>query len=105
MKVRLFRGYVQAIGCGLVVLVAAVIIALQWANKTVFSLFGKNYGSNVNAEGGLNTALVIVFSAAAGILLWHVIKFFVGGMMIVLRERPPRPPRAVQPSAGQAPTV
>ncbi len=67
MNAKSLKGYVMVVFSGLVVLAAVLLIVLQWGNTSAFSAYGKNYGDN--APGGINTALLMLGSAAGGIVL------------------------------------
>lgn len=81
------KAYVAIVTSGLVLLAAAILVILQWGNKTVFSLFGKNYGTNTDAQAGLNTALVILCSAVGGLVIWHLARALIWGVRALHRVR------------------
>ena len=81
------KAYIAIVISGLVLLAATILVILQWGNRTVFSLFGKNYGANANAEGGLNTALVILGSAVGGVVAWYLLRALFWGVRALHRVR------------------
>jgi len=83
MNVSSVKGYVFVVFSGLLILAAAVLVLLQWGNRSTFSLYGKNYGQNPAGGEGVSTALLMLLSAAGGLvtagLLWML---FRGGRAI-----------------------
>ena len=79
MKAKLVGAYIGAVVCGLVVLAAALLVILQWANTTKFLLFGKDTFPN--------TALLIIGCVAFGALLPWLLKLLLNCAMIIGHER------------------
>ena len=80
MKIKLIGSYVGAVLCGLVVLLAGLLVILQWGNGADFSLFGKNYDN-------INTALLMVVCLAFGAMLPWLLKLLLHCVMIIRRQR------------------
>jgi uncharacterized integral membrane protein len=92
MNLNLLKGYVLVILSGAVILAAAILVTLQWGNKTRFSLYGKNIDD-------ANTLVVMVGSAVAGVVLLFMIKMMIRGMLALrrghrqrLQAKPAKPP-------------
>lgn len=81
MTIGTFKGYVLVVVCGLVITAVAVLVALQWANTAQLSIYGM--GKNVN------TGLLMLCSAGAGVLVMWISELFLYGWRI-LRSRPKR---------------
>jgi len=84
MKLSLLKGYVQAIVSGLIILAAVLLVALQWDQVAGFSLFGKRYDIvvvNDDVRGGVNTALLMLFSAIGGVVLYFLVKVLFHGAL------------------------
>jgi len=77
--------YISAVACGIILLAAAVLVVLQWGNRSSFSLFGKNYGEN--PSGGVNTGLLMILCVAAGPLLLILVKTMVRSALAIRRDR------------------
>ena len=80
MKIKLIGSYVGAVLCGLVVLLAGLLVILQWGNAAHFSLFGKNYDN-------VNTALLMLVCLAFGAVLPWLLKLLLGCAMIIGQHR------------------
>ncbi len=76
MNIKLIGAYVGAIGSGLVVLLAALLVMLQWGNHSDFSLFGKNIDD-------ANTALLMLCSVAFGVALLWLLKLLLKCAMVI----------------------
>ena len=91
MNFKTVRAYIIAVVCGLILLAAVLLVILQWGNPAEFSLYGKNYSlrfqKDGSASGGVNTGLLIIISAAGGILLFYVCKLLVWGIRTIVRSR------------------
>lgn len=100
MNVQSVKGYVLVILSGLVILAAALLVILQWGNPAEFSLYGKNYSiskqEDGGATGGVNTALLMLCSAAGGLLLFWTAKVMIRGIGALRRGRK---------EAGRAPSA
>jgi len=79
MNYRTFRGYVQAVVSGLVILAAALLVVLQWGNVSAFSLYGKNTQ--------LNTGVLMLCSLAGGVVLYWLVRAFLRGALAIRRGR------------------
>ena len=75
MKFRTIKGYVLVIAGGFVILSAAILFILQWGKVADFSAYGPHVG--------VNTSLLMIFSAIGGLLLVPLIRAFFKGMKIV----------------------
>ena len=80
MKIKLIGSYVGAVVCGLVVLVAALLVMLQWGNTANFSFFGKN-------DGDFNTALLMLLCLAFGAVLPWLLKLLLACAMTIGHSR------------------
>ena len=80
MSYRIVQGYILVVVTGVVLLAAAVLIVLQWGNAASFSLYGKNLS-------GVNTALLMLCSAAGGIALWWCVRWMFRGVRQIVRGR------------------
>jgi len=94
--------------CGLILVAGIVLVALQWAQRADFNLYGYPYNSYTQAgrtHGGVNTALLMFLSAAGGIVAVFLVKLIcwaVGAIRRAGRERAlasqaspqPPPPRS-----------
>jgi len=98
MKVKLIGAYAGAIVGGLVILIAALLVILQWGNDSSFSFFGKNMTPN--------TALLILASVAFGVLLPWVLKLLLHCAMQIGQHRREVAAlnKAVMKAAGKAAT-
>jgi len=79
MKLSTLKGYVFVVATGLVGLAAAVLVVLQWGNKADFTA----YGPHVE----VNTALLMLLSAAGGLVGLFVAKAFIIGVRSIGRGR------------------
>lgn len=80
MNIKLVGAYVGAVFSGLVVLLAALLVILQWAVNSEFSLFGK--------PTTVNTALLILGCVVFGALLPWLLKLLLHcAVMIAQRQR------------------
>lgn len=85
MSVKRVKGTVLVVISGAVILAAGLLVILQWGNPAEFSLYGKNYSirfqeDGKTAAGGVNTGLLMVFSAAGGVLVFWMAKVLIGGI-------------------------
>ena len=89
MQFNSLKGYFLAIPSGLVLLAAALLVVLQWGNAAEFSLYGKNFSVHLTdggkVIGGVNTTLLMIFSAAGGVVMVLVGKMMVRGLMALRR--------------------
>jgi len=100
MIMQSIKGYVLVVLSGLVILAAALLIILQWGNPAEFSLYGRNYSihlQDAKATGGVNTGLLMLCSAAGGVLLVRMGKMMVHGVIALRRAR-----RAARQRAGSS---
>ena len=79
MKAKLVGAYVGAVFSGLVLLAAALLVILQWAVSSEFSLFGK--------PTTVNTALLILGCVVFGALLPWLLKLLLSCAMIIGQRR------------------
>ena len=80
MRLTIVKAYLQAILGGLVILAVVVLVLLQWGNTGAFSFYGKNIED-------ANTALLVLASAAGGLAMWWIVKWFAGGVRVLVRSR------------------
>lgn len=84
MTAQTLKGYVLAIFSGLVMLAGAVLLLLQVSNHAEFSFYGQNisirFQSDGSTSGGFNTALLMLCSAAGGLLYWWLVRIFIRGL-------------------------
>lgn len=85
MSVKRVKGTVLVVVSGAVILAAGVLIVLQWGNPAEFSLYGKNYSIRFQEDGktateGVNTGLLMLCSAAGGVLVFWMTKVLLGGI-------------------------
>ncbi|HAU38006.1 MAG TPA: hypothetical protein DCX07_09865 [Phycisphaerales bacterium] len=85
MSFKTLFGYVLVVVCGLLILAAALLVVLQWQLRADFNLFGKPLSIRVVQEsgklvGGVNTGLLMLLSAAGGIVMVWVVKLLVRGL-------------------------
>lgn len=90
------KGYVLIVFGGLVIAAGGVLLVLQWDNKAVFSLYGKNYGQNLPEAGGINTGLLMLLSAVGGLVLAAVVWLLILGIRSVRKGRRAEMERATQ---------
>ena len=77
MRLTIVKAYLQAILGGLIILAVVVLVLLQWGNTGAFSFYGKNIRD-------ANTALA---SAAGGLAMWWIVKWFAGGVRVLVKSR------------------
>ena len=90
MNVNTFKGYVLIVVSCAVMLAVVVLVALQWGNAAEFSAYGKIIDIdkvNGRTTGGVNTALLMLCSAAGGIVTWYLLKALILGLRALLRGR------------------
>lgn len=92
MSVKRVKGTVLVVISGAVILAAGVLVILQWGNPAEFSLYGKNYSirfqeDGKTATGGVNTGLLMVCSAAGGLLMFWMAKVLLGGIVALRKAR------------------
>ncbi len=83
MNTKIFKGYFFIILSGIVLLAAAILIILQWDRVAMFSIYGSQ-------EMPVNTALLILASAACGVVGVFLIKMLfhgIGSLRRGLREK------------------
>jgi len=83
MNWQMIKGYLAAIFSGGLLIAAAVLVFFQWANVSEFSLYG--YGYDIMSEGnryagGVNTALLVMCSAVAGIAALYLVRLLLYGL-------------------------
>ncbi|MGC9455324.1 MAG: hypothetical protein ACP5HU_10735 [Phycisphaerae bacterium] len=100
MSYRTVQGYILIVVTGALLLAAGILIVLQWGNHAEFSFYGKNYSIRTieggQVDGGVNTAVLILLSAAGGILMWWCVKLLFRSARGVRRSRRDDAGRAVQ---------
>ncbi len=78
MKSNRIAAYIVITICGLILLAGVVLVTLQWAQRASLSLYGYPYTVRVQPDGktvgGINTSLLMVLSAAGGIVAVFLIK-------------------------------
>ncbi len=79
MSAKNISSYLQVILTGAVLLAAAMLVILQWGNTTGVTM----YGPLVT----VNTAILMLCSAAAGVVLLWLAKIFFRGAGAVRRAR------------------
>jgi hypothetical protein len=86
---------------GAVLLAGAVLLLLQVANHADFSLYGKNLSvrqlADGSTSGGVNTALLMLFSAVGGIVCVYLAKLFFAGLRNLAAARRATAAREKQP--------
>ena len=80
MRWTIVKAYLQAILGGLIILAVVVLVLLQWGNTGAFSFYGKNIRN-------ANTALLVLASAAGGLAMWWIVKWFADGVRVLVRSR------------------
>jgi len=78
MTGKTFLGYFLMVVTGLILAAAIVLVALQWGNSGQVTM----YGPRVD----VNTALLMLCSAAGGVLVVVLARVFAHGLATVLRE-------------------
>ena len=86
MNTSSVKGYVLVVFSGLAILAAVLLLVLQWGNRSAFSLYGKNYGQNP-PDGGVNTALLMLLSAAGGLVMAGLIWILFRGARAIRKGR------------------
>ncbi len=90
MSYKTAQGYVLVVLTGAILLAATVLIVLQWDNSSEFNLFGRSYTVHLvenDIVGGVNTALLILGSAAGGVILWWCLKVLFRSVRVISRGR------------------
>ena len=104
MAFKRFRGYVLVVTAGVVLAALAVLVALQWRQRAEFNLFGQPYVIRVfdgsRLSGGVNTALLMLLSAAGGLVTAGMLWLLVRGLRILRAVRRERLAQASAPAAG-----
>jgi len=72
MKVSALKGYVLVVFSGLVILLLASLVGMQWSKTGVFSLYGKDVQARM--------WLVMLLSAAGGFLLLGMLRLLKRGV-------------------------
>ncbi len=80
MRFTIVKAYLQAILGGMIILATTVLLLLQWGNTATFSFYGKNIKD-------ANTAVLMLASAAGGLGMWWIIKWFVVGVRVLIKSR------------------
>ena len=99
------KGYVYTIFSGVLLGIALVFAALQWANTSHISVFGK--------ELDVSTSWLVLGSAAGGLLAYWLVRLLARGARILLkvrtarradeRQSPPAEPAEKEPAPARAP--
>ncbi len=90
MKDNLIKAYFFAIFGGLVILAAVLLVIMQWGNHVEFNLYGtmltvdKKGGKIV---GGVDMALLMLLSAAGGVVLFWLTRRMIRGIITIGRAR------------------
>ena len=74
-KMTTMLAYVRVVAGAVVLVAAAVLLLLQWANVSQVSIFGKGVAAN--------TGWLMFFSAVGGAVLWWVIWQFARGVRVL----------------------
>ena len=74
-----WKGYFLAIVGGVVLLVAAVFLALQWGSRSTISAFGPAVD--------VPTIWLVLASAAGGVLLYWALRLTILGLAILRRAK------------------
>lgn len=85
MGMRKIKGWAQVVVSGVVLLLAAVLVGLQWGNRAEFSLYGQNRH--------VNTLVLMGLCLGGGVVLWWMLRLLGRGIR-TLRTPPDK--------AGQA---
>lgn len=85
MSIRRMKDWFFAVAGGLVLLLGIVLLLLNLGNAAEFTLFWSRYRI-ASAEGkvtggGVSTAMIMILSAAAGVLLAYAGRSFVGAVL------------------------
>ncbi|MFP3938598.1 MAG: hypothetical protein ACLFVW_09695 [Phycisphaerae bacterium] len=100
MSYKTVQSYTLVVLTGILLLAAIILVVLQWGNHAEFSFYGKNYSIRTieggKVDGGVNTALLMLFSAAGGIVLWWCVKLLFRSVRAVRRSRREDADRGVQ---------
>lgn len=103
MNFHIIKGYVLVIATGLLLLAGALLVILQAQNRAEFSLYGQNISIRFQQDGkcigGVNTAFLMVCSAAGGLLAVPLLRVMVSGLRSVAKDRRQRQ----QAQAAKAP--
>lgn len=86
MSFRTFKGYVLVVFSGALLLIAALLVILQWGKRAQFSLFGYPYDIILvedRLQGGINTALMMIFSAIGGVVIVLLCRVFFSGLRVL----------------------
>jgi len=79
MNGKTFLGWFLMVLCGLILAAAIVLVALQWSTTAEVTMYGKWMKAN--------TALLMLCSAAGGLVAWFCVRLFFRGLGEVLRQR------------------
>ncbi|MHC4983068.1 MAG: hypothetical protein ACYTF6_07870 [Planctomycetota bacterium] len=102
MKSRKILTYSVIVICGLVLAAGVVLLALQWAQRAGFNLYGYPYTIHVHPDGktagGINTALLMLLSALGGIVAVFLVRFIFWAIRLLRRraKAPQAPPEQAQ---------
>lgn len=88
MTFTTFKGYVLVILSGLLILAGALIIALQWNSVSQFSQFRPPVVIiDGKMQGGINTAVLMLLSAAGGVVFVLLCKVFLYGVKLLRKAQ------------------
>jgi hypothetical protein len=90
MRLVTIKSYVVVVAGGVLLVAAALLVVLQWRNPAQFNLYGQQYNVHVEggrAGGGVNTALLMLCSAAGGAVVLYVARRMLRGVMSIRRAR------------------
>jgi Mg2+/citrate symporter len=79
MRFKTFQGYVLVVLIGLLLIAGGILVILQWGNHTEFSAYGKNTTQN--------TAVLMLASVVAGMVLIPLVKVLIRGVRDINRGR------------------
>ena len=100
MKIRTLKGYIMVITSGFFLLAAVLLVILQFRNYAEFSLYGKNISIRFQQDGaitgGVNTAVLMLLSAAGGVLGLILIRMMISGIRSLRKGRAQEQARASQ---------
>ena len=88
MKLAAIKLYLMVMVSGVILLAGLVLLIPQWGHRSAFSVYGANRQ--------VNTLLLMLLSAVAGVVAWRLIKVLWHGMVGLHRLRC----SGAHPSAG-----
>ncbi len=90
MKGNIIKAYFFTVFGGIVLFAAVLLVVMQWGNHVEFNLYGTKFAVYEEAgkvTGGIDTALLMLLSAAGGIVLLKLFRWMIRGVMTIARAR------------------